>query len=69
MPLGYSGYSLKGHSLERGHEFLAASTINVCGAPSHQSTLLYKDGVVFLKGFLLERPYCVFCIERPPHGP
>ncbi len=39
----YSGPSLKGHSLERtplykGHEFMAASTMNVCDAPSHQRT-------------------------------
>ncbi len=45
---GYSGPSLnliKGHSLERtplykGHIFLAASTMNVCNAPSHQRTPL-----------------------------
>ncbi len=39
----YSGPSLKGHSLERtphdkGHKFLTASTVNACGAPSHQRT-------------------------------
>ncbi len=41
----YSGPSLKGHSLERtplykGHKYLAASTMNVCNAPSHQRTPL-----------------------------
>ena len=41
----YSGPSLKGHSLERtplqkGHKFLAASTMNVCNIPSHQRTPL-----------------------------
>ncbi len=41
----YSGPSLKGHSLERtplykGHKFLAASTMNVHNAPSHQRTPL-----------------------------
>ncbi len=41
----YSGPSLKGHSLERtplykGHKFLAASTMNVRHAPSHQRTPL-----------------------------
>ncbi len=41
----YSGPSLKGHSLERtplykGHKFVAASTMNVCNAPSHQRTPL-----------------------------
>ncbi len=43
--LQYSGPSLTGHSLERtplykGHKFLAASTMNVRNAPSHQRTPL-----------------------------
>ncbi len=43
--LEYSGPSLKGRSLERtplykGHKFLAASTMNVRDAPSHQRTPL-----------------------------
>ncbi len=41
----YSGPSVKGHSLERtplykGQKFLAAGTMNVCNAPSHQRTPL-----------------------------
>ena len=41
----HSSPSLKGHSLERtplykGNTFLAASTVNACGALSHQRTPL-----------------------------
>ncbi len=59
----YSGPSqdtLERTPLYKWHKFLATSTVNACGAPSHQRTLLYKDRFFLSEVvYLLEGDYCI----------
>ncbi len=63
----YSNPALKGHSLERtplykGHKFLASSTVNACGAPSHVVTPLISTDFWTEGVSLLEGEYCIWSL-------
>ncbi len=72
----YSGPCFKGHFLERtlvykGYKFLAVSTANACGTPSHQKdtslirTEFYGRRDVLIRGLLY---YCTVAIELEGGG-